>query len=582
MLALGLLIILLPGLAILPFVPGRRDDPMVAIGGAVTFALGLHVVSFWWLKASPVGLVALAGSLAAGGLVGAVILRKQLIQLVRAWRWEPLVLGVFGAIIALRLLPMLLFEVPPGADMTMHSYMARLIQLADGVPSTHRPVLPLDDFGTYAAGLPALCAELAALSGAAIHRSAFVIVALVHVLVSFAVYAWARSRVGTTAALAAALLCSVAVRDPQHHFIWGGNPTVLSLVFVGFGLLALEAVEGAQRRRAVFFGAVVLGASPLTHAVIPFALAFILPPILLWRLARHNAPDRLPIALTALTMASLAALLIAPYLSTFGLSLTEAELTWIHEFQVLPMHVPWGPMWAWPATFPLHVARRLGWFFGLGLVLALVALWRNHRTNATTAITATSVDLKEAAVWFLLAFVLVLNAHPWVLPASYAIYPDRLMLLLVFPAARVCGWAAETSQRPTATLILCAVLAAFPAWRHYLAADGHVAVTPSDVVALEWIAEHTPEDAIIETRYGDAGLWVPAICARTARTAHVNIVYQDEVDPWREAAVPNWAFFGARVIYPRDEVTRESVVNNPDWVLRFEEGQSQVFERIAR
>jgi hypothetical protein len=565
----ALVLLMLPGLAVLPDVPGRRD-PVVALTGAAVFALALHVVSYWWLGSLGLNLEQLLFGLAAvGGL--AAITRHRAIRSALS-ELEPvglLVLGVLLLVAALRF-SLLSYPVPPGADMSMHGYMARLIQLAGGVPTSHLPLLPIHDFGTYAAGIPSLAAELSAAGGASVARTSLLIVTLIHFLLTPTVYAFARRVVGPLPALAAALICTVAVRDPQHHVLWGGNPTVAALLFAAWGLLALEAIEDKQGWGTVLFGSFCLAAAPECHAVLPYALVYILPPILLWRLFRRPASQRSGIVGRALVMAVVAGALTLPYLRSFGISLTPDQLEWIHRFQLLPKHVPWGEPWLWPVTFVPHVARRLGWFFGVWLVLAVAYLVKQRRR---------SIHLAEAAALFALVFLLVCNAAPWLLPASYAIYPDRIMLLLVLPAARVLALAAADIPRQRVLLAVVLVSAIFPAWRHYLAVDGHMPVTHDDITAIAWIADNVPEKAVIDTSYGDAGLWIPALATRPASNAHVNIVYEDEVVAWRQALRPDWAFIGSKRVYPGPTLDRAALDASPSWTLRHTTGAAAVYER---
>jgi hypothetical protein len=464
--------------------------------------------------------------------------------------------------------------VPPGADMSMHAYMGRLVQLADGVPTTHLPILPIDDFGTYAAGLPSLSAELAAVSGASIAQASLILIALIHWLLTGAIYGFARRLTDPTRAMAVAVICTLCVRDPQHHVLWGGNPTVMSLLFAAWGILVLETTE----RRTVgmmIFGGLLLAAAPASHAVIPYALIYLLPPILLWRMWRMSAAERRSFIGYSGIMAILAIGLLLPYLLYLGVNLTAAEKEWIHDWQLLPKHIPWGPIWSWPATFIPHIARRLGWFFGIWLLLAIGRLiWRRGDAPEDQRI-----FLMDVSLWVVGVFLLVLNSEPWVLPASYAIYPDRLILLLILPLSGVLALALNTIPRPRIALAIVVISAIFPVWRHWFANDAHIPVQADDLAAIEWIAENVPEGDIIDTRYGDAGLWIPALAARSTRVAHVNIVYEDEVVPWRASVTPTWGFVGSRRVYEGIGLNKEDYETDPAWTVRFSRGDSMVFQR---
>ncbi|MEO7112861.1 MAG: hypothetical protein ABI183_20630, partial [Polyangiaceae bacterium] len=81
----------------------------------------------------------------------------------------------FVALTTLHLFPAFRWLVAPGADMSMHSFMTRLIVEAQRLPTTYEPIFPIHDFGSYAAGLPSLAAVLTALSGMPAHRTTLIV-----------------------------------------------------------------------------------------------------------------------------------------------------------------------------------------------------------------------------------------------------------------------------------------------------------------------------------------------------------------------------------------------------------------------
>ena len=73
-------------------------------------------------------------------MVGVALRRRELFRLLTTkldWRGPHAVaLVVLGIVFLVRFIPLLFTAVAPGADMSMHSYMTRLIIDADGVPET--------------------------------------------------------------------------------------------------------------------------------------------------------------------------------------------------------------------------------------------------------------------------------------------------------------------------------------------------------------------------------------------------------------------------------------------------------------
>ena len=277
MLFAALLLVLLPAAALAPLIPSQRD-PVVTLTGALAGALALHIVGFWWLRWMPLGLATL-GCIISGAATALALLRwRRLRDFYRQLEGVPnIVWWSLLGVLAVRLWLLIDLPVPPGADMSMHAYMGRIILEADGVPRTHLPILPIDDFGTYAAGLPSLAAELTAISGATIAKTSLLLIALFHWLLTGTIYAFARRITEPNRAMAVALICTICVRDPQHHVLWGGNPTVMALLFAAWGIFVMDALL-RRNIAAVIFGAILLAAAPTSHAVIPYVLIYLLPP----------------------------------------------------------------------------------------------------------------------------------------------------------------------------------------------------------------------------------------------------------------------------------------------------------------
>jgi hypothetical protein len=53
-------------------------------------------------------------------------------------------------------------------------------------------------------------------------------------------------------------------------------------------------------------------------------------------------------------------------------------------------------------------------------------------------------------------------------------------------------------------------------------------LTEADLLAMHWIQENTEPGAAFYNRYGDAGLWIPAIAFRPITDPHLNPFYFDE------------------------------------------------------
>jgi hypothetical protein len=565
---------LLPGLALAIHLVGAEADtdapdaasrdPLCLLAAVLGAGLACYVVGFWLLRAAPIGLGGLAAAIALASLAALVVWRGRLRRTLARLRWgasHRAALFAALAIAAVRLAPAALVPVAPGADMSMHSYMARLILEADGVPASYAPILPIREFGAYAAGLPSLGALAARLTGASAAGGALAIACLAHLLVSLALYAFARQRASSPAALCAMLLATLATRDPQHHFDWGGNPTVLSLALCVLGLQLVDRLDGARWRGALAVAPVAFAAAALTHSVIPYALVFILPAVLVVRMRRRAAAEWWRVIARGALLGGLTLALMAPYLGGLALEVSEAERQWIARWQRLPVHVPPGPAWLLPLGLVAHVAVRLGVVFTVWLAAAIaVRRWARF---------ALGEELSFSAV----VLLLVLNAFVWVLPGSYAIYPDRITLLLVPPAARILAGAwdalaprlarARLARRLLQGAVAASLIPGLVIW--WLLALGEVSVTRDDLAAIAFVARSASRGEVIENNYGDAGIWIPALALRPVRSPHVNVVYLDEVAAWRRAARPRLLYLGARRVYEADSPYTEAALRaRPD------------------
>ncbi|MBT9560254.1 MAG: hypothetical protein IV100_29765 [Myxococcales bacterium] len=606
---LVLLLLLLPGVPLAAPWQTLRRDPVIALGRVVLLALAFWIVGFWFLRWLPIGLTGLVAVVSALTLLLAAWHRREL----RSWaaelggsvRENPGPLLLILGVLALRAIPLLLVPVAPGADMSMHSMMARLILDADGVPTSHAPLLPIADFGGYGAGMPSFAAVLAHLAAIDAARAAFWAATVSQMVVVLALYAAARTLLGPARRLLGppalhtaepvsswpATLAAVAIacgsRDPQAHFLWGGNPTVLSFA-LAVAALPLLALLRSARPALVLAPALLLAAAAETHAVIPYGLGLVVLVTMAALAARERRnftfsfifSELKPWALGAATATLLAILLMLPWATGVHVDLTPGERQWIQEWQRLPSHVPNVPGWLVPPALVWHVGVRLGVPFVL-LLAAGLWLGRRHRVHPGV--------LEGALVLATLA--LIANTYVWWLPGSVALYPDRLGNLFTLPATLLLARVLDAEAiRPTLGLVPRRVLLAlggvavlFGVGYWHVRGVRNVSVTDDDLAAFAWISQSVPRPELIENNYGDAGIWLPAMTGHPVRNAHVNIVYMDDVKPWRSASLPTWLYIGSKRVYedasPYDPAA--TLTNTTCFARRFHQGDAAVYERIG-
>src|SRR6267142_362101 len=153
-----MLLLLFPG--ILPVLLQRQKQHYLSdlLPSVVGTSMAFWVVSFWLT-----GYVKIPLSLWAWGIIflamllGIVLWRRNRSVVILLDREEIIALFLLSAAAILRFSFFWRWPLAPaGADMSMHGYMAALIAATDGVPSSHRPLLPIDGFGAYPAGFQTL------------------------------------------------------------------------------------------------------------------------------------------------------------------------------------------------------------------------------------------------------------------------------------------------------------------------------------------------------------------------------------------------------------------------------------------
>jgi hypothetical protein len=163
------------------------------------------------------------------------------------------------------------------------------------------------------------------------------------------------------------------------------------------------------------------------------------------------------------------------------------------------------------------------------------------------------------------------------------------MLLLIVPAAGILAAAFQAVEhhhrrrrsaiaRPVPLFLAALISMAFPMMYWYLWGIRHVTVTHDDLAAIEWIAENTPEEALIGTNYGDAGVWIPALIGRAVTNPHWHILHKDEVEAWQKELEPDFVFVGAKRMYSGNPFSRDELLDDPGYEERFRSDGASVFE----
>jgi hypothetical protein len=532
-------------------------------------SIAFWVVSFWFLAHVRVPL-----SLWAGG----IILVAMLVAGIRLWRRNRSLLMPLDReeLIALFLLisaAILRFSffwrwplAPAGADMTMHGYMAALIVAADGVPSSHRPLLPIDGFGAYPAGFQTLTALMSILGDMPIYRAALLMEVTALIFITLAFYGFLRVFWNRPTSAMAALLVTFLPRNPQHFIQWGGDPTLLALALLVLGLGFLLKLKERMSWGTWGFCGLTIAASVLTHLIPLIGFVYASVPAAIYLGIRH-LPDRRRdlghVLRNVLGIVVISVLLVTACLPQWwSTEVSAAEVEWVKHFQQQWSGGAWGgTLGNAVLTIPRYLTDKL---FGGPFLMLSVLGW------LALALRRPRIAL-ACAIWGLTVIGLVINSMYWVLPLSYALYPERVAVLLLLPSAlgiaALLDSAGELVARREFTLWIMAGLVLFVAIRpneklFYKGLIPNSLVTPADLQAMHWIQANTAPRAVIRNQYGDAGLWIPAIAFRSITDPHLNPFYFDEFRAASRELNARYAYIG-----------KKKVLGEPTSVQEFESRQ---------
>jgi hypothetical protein len=421
---------------------------------------------------------------------------------------------------------------PAGGDMTMHGYMAALIVAADSVPSSHQPLLPIGRFGAYPAGFQTLTALMSLLGGLPVYRSALLMEVSTLSVLTFAFYGFLRVFWDRPTSALAALLVTFLPRNPQYVIQWGGDPTLLALA-----LLVIAAGFLPWFREAMTLGtwalcALMVAASMFTHLIPVIAVLYAAIPLAVYGGIYGISQQRSEMGYVIRNMMGIgviSALLFTVCLSNLlSTEVSAAEIEWVMRFQREWSGGAWGgTLGNALITIPYYLTEKIfgGFFVGLGcLGLLTLALCRPYLAVAS-------------ALWALTVVGLVINSMYWILPLSYAIYPERVALLFLLPFALGIGALLDGIRhrwpKKNAIVWIMVALVLFVAVREnerllYKGLVPNSLLTKADLTAMWWIQENTNPGAVFHNRYGDAGLWLPAIAFRPITDPHLNPFYFDE------------------------------------------------------
>jgi hypothetical protein len=284
---------------------------------------------------------------------------------------------------------------------------------------------------------------------------------------------------------------------------------------------------------------------------------------------------------------------IMPYLMGLDRGITTPEtLRWIQNWVRNTDWVWHGTISDFAWTIPLYIK---GYVFGKLDVFLSVLFF----VIVVGVACLFAQDLKRGIqhMVFLLACVLViLNAKYWVLPFSYAIYPERVTIMVIVPLSLFFAFASESlldhlrDKRPfkegilnfLPLVLLLMMMVLVPKYNReqytHLAVD-QSSVTEADLEAFYWLKDHTNETDVIQNNYGDGGLWIPSIISRPITNAHINVVYLDKV---KQVGEPTYVYIGKKCVYAdRCELDNSDFKDNSGYELVYSKDGVYIYKIIT-
>ncbi len=549
-----------PGILLI-LCPMRKKIGIVEmIGFVLALSLAFWISTSWIIKSAGISIRPFVYTVIVSTLALSVLFRGRIRQAeIENTPEDRIVLFLLGIAALLRFVPLFLVEVPPGADMSMHTYLTHLIVKNGSIPATFEPLLPIELHGSYALGFHTLSALTSLIAGLPVHTACLITTCISHALFPLFMYILLRKFSTTWIALAMAMVASFVCSLPQSLIAPGSNPTALAVDFLVIASAWLVGLKGSisWTRRIVL--AVILTAAPLTHAIPSAGYAFVVVPVVLAQMAYSPLRDRESAGRfyrNVIGIGILVGLILFPYLLSIQAHLSQAEINWVRNWQNIAFL---GGL----RDLPFDLESRIGGIFlvpfaiekKLGSTFLLISF-----LGLMTVIVRRERIQYPFILYSLMLLLLILNWRYWLLPLSYVLYPDRLAILLAIPLALLgtsgLSWIFSHSRGRMAKVVLTSGIIAASGWFYtnaYLLPAIHLsAVSDADMKAFRWIEENTDEDAVFLNNYGDAGLWIPAMAMRPTVVIQTNPVYMEEFRILQLSLLPEYAYTGAKQVYKQN------------------------------
>lgn len=453
---------------------------------------------------------------------------------------EAAILLLLLIVTLLRLVPVLLQQAPAGADMSMHSYIARLIFDNDKIPDTYEPLLPVSNFGAYPSGFPVLVALISLLGRVLVFKAALFLSCISHALITFGLYVFLLNFFDKKTAMLSSVLTSFLTRSPQWIIRWGGNPTVLALFFLILAFALIIEIKKEKELMNMIFASLALAAAYLTHPIIFLAGGIIIAVYYMFFINKRNYGMT-----TAFQLVACVLIFLSPCLMSAKLTITKSAIEYARGWQNFDIK---SVIYDLIAGIPFIIMSVYGFFVS----------WKERS--------------KEFFVFALVALViclLIINYRFWLIPFSYLLYPGRVALLMIIPFSVFVAPLAKTNafRNGALSVALIAVGVTFYTVFYVYNSVSMCSVTQADLSAFKWIDNTISRSSVFANNYGDAGLWIPAIIGRRITNPHsFQLLTEQSIEEKPVGLKADYVYIGSKVVY--DNAYKKEALEKKPWKYR--------------
>jgi hypothetical protein len=406
--------------------------------------------------------------------------------------------------ILVRLLAIRDLAFPQWVDSPHHYAIARLLASTGQAPATYSPLYPIDGF-LYHFSFHALAVTFHWLTTLPLVETILFLGQVLNGLMPLAAYTFVAALTGRPrAGLAAAFFCAFISFFPGYYLAWGRYTQLTGLLVLAPTMVGLWRLAGgpaqvkSERWRTALMAGLLLAGLLLAHyRVLAFGVTFAWAAL---AAGRRGGWRRLARA------GALVVLLSFPWLIRLGGQAIRLVLEMPDQLAASTGY----------NAFPLEYFRsslERGWI----VVAVLLGLWGLAR--------------RERVVWLIAGWIALTFALLNIGPGTWVVNNNSWAISLFLPGAVLLGWGvdqwlseaegltqagAHWARRLSQAVMRSAAVGvlAYAGVRGLPIQTGMVnaatvLATEADAPALEWIAHHTPEDAmfLVNSWHWQAGLW---------------------------------------------------------------------------